>query len=444
MNDNGTLMNMIQQMNNNFMTRLSSIESNVSKLNSIESDIQLIRSDMYKLQVENSQISKRISVVEKSCETISVLFDDSKTVNSNTQKEISNLKCENEKLKSNAAQNNEKCKLLSSEILDLKTRSMQQNLLFFGLAEGQDGVLDNTETKLRDFLKTELTLEDPRIIDTMEFDRLHRLGRPRRSRVSNPRPIVARFTRFKDRETIRNAAKELNSKRNGFNIREQFPPEMEETRKTLYPVMRRYQQNPDNRVVLVRDKLYVNGEQYIHPSKSENKTDYSYGQPVRQNDNLNPSSSRSSRGVRLNQRYSLETCNRFDVLSSEQSDPGLSTARAGKRVLSSPEQEDTLLKRYRDHDSTPMDSMIEESEDLSFSQPSALTNHTITNEPGPQPITHNNQTALNTCEPATNISQVNTQTVNAEVYCDISGASCATGQVNQSNGENAVRHEAPQ
>ena len=45
---------------------------------------------------------------------------------------------------------------ISEELLDLKTRSMQDNLLFFGLSESPRGQDDNTETKLRDFLKSEL------------------------------------------------------------------------------------------------------------------------------------------------------------------------------------------------------------------------------------------------------------------------------------------------
>ena len=65
--DNGTLVQMIQQMNNNFMSRLSVIERNVSKLNTIESEIQLMRSDVYRLQTDNTHISRRISEVEKSC-----------------------------------------------------------------------------------------------------------------------------------------------------------------------------------------------------------------------------------------------------------------------------------------------------------------------------------------------------------------------------------------
>ena len=52
---------------------------------------------------------------------------------------------------------------------------------------------------------------------------------------------------------------------------EQFPAEIENKRRVLYPIMRRYKQNADNKVLLVRDKLSINGVQYIPPS-SENRS----------------------------------------------------------------------------------------------------------------------------------------------------------------------------
>ena len=95
---------------------------------------------------------------------------------------------------------------------------------------------------LRDFLKRQLQISDDRA-DAIVFDRVHRLGKPKYDPRSNPRPIVAKFENFTDREVVRKAGIELNKRRNGFSVREQYPPEIEERRKKLYPVMRRYLQN---------------------------------------------------------------------------------------------------------------------------------------------------------------------------------------------------------
>lgn len=61
---------------------------------------------------------------------ISHMYDDSKRTDAAIQGDISILQQENKALKSNVAQYDEKCQNLSYDILDLKARSMQQNLLF--------------------------------------------------------------------------------------------------------------------------------------------------------------------------------------------------------------------------------------------------------------------------------------------------------------------------
>ena len=57
------------------MGRLSNIEHSVAKLNTIECEISYMRSEYVKLQVENASMSRRMTEVEKSCQTISSMFD---------------------------------------------------------------------------------------------------------------------------------------------------------------------------------------------------------------------------------------------------------------------------------------------------------------------------------------------------------------------------------
>ena len=55
-----------------------------------------------------------------------------------------------------------------------------------------------------------------------------------------------------------------------FGVREQFPQEMEDTRKLLYLIAKNARPNPDNKVRLVRDKLFIDGEQHV-PNQSSNQ-----------------------------------------------------------------------------------------------------------------------------------------------------------------------------
>ena len=66
---------------------------------------------------------------------------------------------------------------------------------------------------------------------------------------------MAKFSEYKDRETVRKSAYTY-LKKTKFYINEQFPKEIENRRKQLYPVRREAAKSGD-KVRLVVDKLYI-------------------------------------------------------------------------------------------------------------------------------------------------------------------------------------------
>lgn len=193
-------------------------------------------------------------------------------------------------------------------------------------------------------MANELNLESSEYVQNLKFDRVHRLG-PRRTNRQNPRPIIAKFERYSDREKVRKAGIDLNSNpRSKYKVREQFPKEIEDRRKLLYPVMYRLKANSENRVNLVRDKLYVNGQLYLPendpdyriPAPSNN--DYSQNDSHPQNRPYIPfnrmqrfNRSNHPQGAipkyggysstlqtpRLNQQTPISTANRFESLTND-------------------------------------------------------------------------------------------------------------------------------
>ncbi|XP_061173535.1 uncharacterized protein LOC133182701 [Saccostrea echinata] len=136
---------------------------------------------------------------------------------------------------------------LKERHLDLQTRSMRDNLIFDGIPETHD---EDAETLIKDFIKNELN-----ITDNIEFHRVHRMGSKGGTR---PRPIVAKFVLHKDRERVRRAAPgSLADKPYGIN--EQFPKEINERRKQLYPQYKAAKRQR-KRATLVVDKLFVEGQ----------------------------------------------------------------------------------------------------------------------------------------------------------------------------------------
>ena len=67
--------------------------------------------------------------------------------------------------------------------------------------EGQQ--IENTKELVYEFLELELKIANPR--DRIEFQRLHRLGKPSNGRVCDY--IIARFLRFSDREEVLSQAR---------------------------------------------------------------------------------------------------------------------------------------------------------------------------------------------------------------------------------------------
>jgi hypothetical protein len=153
-------------------------------------------------------------------------------------------------------------------MLDLKCRSMKNNLVFTGL--GGETNREDTEGKLRDFIFHELGLEHH-----IEFGNVHLFGR---FQSGKDQPIVARFIYQGDLVCVKKSAYKLKGKR--YGIHEQYPSEIEDRRRELYPVQKQYKQS-GHKTKMVRDRLYIDGQLFrgsdalpmdVAPSASQVRT----------------------------------------------------------------------------------------------------------------------------------------------------------------------------
>lgn len=101
---------------------------------------------------------------------------------------------------------------LTDKVRDLECRSMRSNLLFFAIDEYES---EDCESKIINMFKEDLQIED---IGTEALERVHRIGPKKGPGV--PRPIVAKFLQYKDKERIHRAAPKL--KRKKIGISEQY------------------------------------------------------------------------------------------------------------------------------------------------------------------------------------------------------------------------------
>ena len=93
----GSLHGLIQQMNNMFSSRFDMLDHKVSKL---ERDVSFTRTDVARLQQENSELRHKVFEMEKSCATISSLYDEYKNKVTKSADDINFLRRENVMLKS--------------------------------------------------------------------------------------------------------------------------------------------------------------------------------------------------------------------------------------------------------------------------------------------------------------------------------------------------------
>ena len=125
---------------------------------------------------------------------------------------------------------------MHTQHLYLESYSRRENLKFFGIpekeasaSEGKDAV--GSVDVLGEFLHEVLGFGDPK--RNMEFQRVHRIGKSVRGK---PRPILARFLRYQDRETVLRAGFGL--KDTEYMILQDFPQEIIERRRKQMPKLK--------------------------------------------------------------------------------------------------------------------------------------------------------------------------------------------------------------
>ena len=102
---------------------------------------------------------------------------------------------------------------LTHRIDDQEDRSKRNNLIIYGFEEDREETTDKVEEKVRKLLLTKDVISTAMI----KIDRAHRIGRRVNGRN---RPIVVRFTYFKDKVTILKNSKKL--KDSPYRISEQY------------------------------------------------------------------------------------------------------------------------------------------------------------------------------------------------------------------------------
>ncbi|KAH3830003.1 hypothetical protein DPMN_103237 [Dreissena polymorpha] len=123
-------------------------------------------------------------------------------------------------------------KSLSDEVVDLKARSMRNNLLFFNFDEEHtfdDRKYENCANKIHEFCEKDLAMPDAR--DNIRIDRAQRIGN---YETDSKRPLVVRFNYYQEILTVKQKVMDPACKVDK-RVSDQFPREIQERRKKFIP-----------------------------------------------------------------------------------------------------------------------------------------------------------------------------------------------------------------
>ena len=228
--------------------KLSKIEEKLNKLLESLPDLEKCKSKVKALEDENKNLKQSIEYAQTDIEKLQT-----KLVETCSLQEAAT--CE---LKRVNAQTNE----VYRRHIKLECHSRRNNLKFFGIQEEGKESNSDTEETLREFLRNKLKIP-PSDEGKIQFERVHRIVTRTASAnqaKSRPRPIIAKLTYFQDKDYIKSFIKNL-SKGSKYGISDDFPKEVDQIRKKLYPVLKSAKQEKKEAFFNV-ERLIINGVLY--------------------------------------------------------------------------------------------------------------------------------------------------------------------------------------
>lgn len=213
--------------------KLSGLDTRIALIEVLHKEFQSLRES---LEYSHEQIEKLTKENKTLHKTVDTITDQLTSVTT----QLSTITAEN--------------KTMKETILDLQARSMRDNLVFSGIPEH---TADDPEKTVKDFMKLQLKLPAD-TVNNITFHRVHRLGQ-KNTTNNRPRPIVAKFEHFKQKELVKHQGKQL--KGTDYGLNDQYPKDIMDRRKKLFPI-RKQMISEGKKAVISVDKLYINGQLY--------------------------------------------------------------------------------------------------------------------------------------------------------------------------------------
>ena len=232
--------------------RLTSIEEKLNVLLQIMPELEGYKRRITDLEEENRHLKESLE---------------------NAHAEIKDLASEFKNIHSEQNAASSVMQRVENDLLELRRRhiklechSRRGNLKFFGINEREDESNTGADKALREFMRCKLKIP-PSDVEQIQFDRVHRIStrvsNPAKVQGTRPRPIIVKLTQFQDKEFIKSFIKNL-PKGSCYGISDDFPKEVDDVRKKLYPILKAAK-NEKKTAYFSVERLIINGTVYRGP-----------------------------------------------------------------------------------------------------------------------------------------------------------------------------------
>ena len=144
--------------------------------------------------------------------------------------------------------------------VDMKRKSdnaRKNNIMFYGITEGDHESWEQTEDKVREILHTDAQIDNAKSPEGLQIERAQRIGVKRTGKI---RPVLVRFTQLKQRYKVMDIARER-IRDKGVSVGDDFSKEIRETRRKLQPMLK-IARDEGKRAHLRYDKLRIDDVTY--------------------------------------------------------------------------------------------------------------------------------------------------------------------------------------
>ena len=226
-------------------SKMAEINAKLDKILQVVAEFDAVKTRMMQLEEENKQLKQAAE---------------------NTANEITDLKATTVYAYSGLENNNQELNSLKEEVMKLKRRNIKleaytrrENIKIFGIEDERGESNTRTEELVRTMMREKMNIPEEDV-EGLHFERVHRIPtRQDIARSSKPRPIIAKFSYYKDKEYMWSFVKNL--KGSGIGISNDFPKEIDEIHQKLYPVLKEAKRTGQKASFKV-DKLIISGQVY--------------------------------------------------------------------------------------------------------------------------------------------------------------------------------------